>query len=190
MTQLSNAGRVGVVSLVLACALAGAGLVATSATPISDASPVTGTAAGCPITQPNNVPPPPHLEHYVSKGGAHSYFEDGMWVGVGNGEPYTETERFLQADGSLAIKHWWTRGDGVRGRVIVFGQRLDGDAPPLRQGDIERQYGSIGFTPLTIIFPTAGCWEVTGTTGAHSLTFVVFLEEPYASATPAATPMP
>lgn len=113
-----------------------------------------------------------------------------MWVEVVEGAPYRNTEQYLQGDGTLSVKFPFTRGDGVEGKVVITGERLDGDAPPLAQEDLERQYGSIGFTPLIIIFPTAGCWEITGTTGEHTLTFVVLLEEPFASATPVATPLP
>lgn len=181
-------GRATLVAAALVCSFA----AAASATATPEANLATASVADCPITQPNNVPPPPHLEHYAGKGGTSSYYEDGMWVGVGPGIHYTsaDTANFLKADGSMAIKFWWTRGDGLEGKVVVFGERLDSDAPPLAQEDLERQYGSIGFTPLIIIFPTAGCWEITGTTGEHTLTFVVLLEEPFASATPVATPVP
>lgn len=181
-------------NILLTVAFVGAFAWTTHATATADATSQGGAeaAADCPITQANDVAPPPHLEHYAGKGGTNSYYEDGMWVGVGPGIHYTsaDTANFLQADGSMAIKFWWTRGDGVRGEVVITGRRLDGEAPPPRFDDQFEQYGSIGFTPMPIIFPTAGCWEITGTVGEHSLTFVVFLEEPFASATPVATPVP
>jgi hypothetical protein len=44
-------------------------------------------------------------------------------------------------------------------------------APPLRS-HIPAGYGDIGFQATGIIFPTPGCWEVTGRVGNASLTFI------------------
>ncbi len=161
----------------------------TPSTPSGDAFSSGEPAAECPVTQPNNVAAPAHLEHYVGNGGKTSYFEDGMWVELGGSDVRDDTARFLMPDGTQRNKFAWVRGDGVVGRVVITGERLDGDAPPLRQAPLDDQYGSIEFTPLLIFFPTPGCWEITGTAGGHSLTFVVFLEPPLVPATPVGTPM-
>jgi hypothetical protein len=42
-------------------------------------------------------------------------------------------------------------------------------------------YTDSGFTPSTLIFPVVGCWEVTGTVGEDSLTFVTLVVRPEAS---------
>jgi hypothetical protein len=63
---------------------------------------------------------------------------------------------------------WWR---GVRGKLTIQGQRLDAPAPPLR-ADIPGGYGDTGFQATGLIFPTEGCWEVTGKVGESSLTFV------------------
>jgi hypothetical protein len=73
------------------------------------------------------------------------------------------------ADGSLSMKFGWQRG--VRGVLSIDGRRLDAAAPPLR-ARIPRAYGDIGFQATALIFPTPGCWEVTGHCGDASLTFV------------------
>jgi hypothetical protein len=76
---------------------------------------------------------------------------------------------FILSDGSLSMKFPWWRG--VRGKLTVEGRRLDSSAPPLR-ARIPEGYGDTGFQSTAIIFPTEGCWEVTGKVGQASLTFV------------------
>jgi hypothetical protein len=76
---------------------------------------------------------------------------------------------FVESDGSRSMKWPWWRG--VRGKLTIEGRRLDGAAPPLR-AHIPAGYGDTGFQSTALIFPTAGCWEVTGRVGDVSLTFV------------------
>jgi hypothetical protein len=83
--------------------------------------------------------------------------------------------RNLHPDGSMEEKFPWWRG--VSGGLAIRGQRLDGSAPPLR-ADIPSGYGDSGFQATSIIFPTEGCWRVTGSVGTASLTFVVLVEAP------------
>jgi len=80
---------------------------------------------------------------------------------------------FVTADGALGMKWGWRRG--VRGQLRIEGRRLDESAPPLR-ADIPAGYGDFGFQSSALIFPTAGCWEVTGRVGTASLTFVTFVQ--------------
>jgi len=77
----------------------------------------------------------------------------------------------IEADGSMGMKFGWFRGEGVRGKLNIHGKRLDGPAPPLR-AHIPEGYGETGFQATGVIFPTEGCWEVTGEAGVASLTFV------------------
>ena len=76
---------------------------------------------------------------------------------------------FVLPDGSLQMKFPWWRG--VQGRLIIEGRRLDAVAPPLR-AHIPNGYTS-GFQATGLIFPTPGCWEVTGHAGDATLSFVV-----------------
>ena len=76
---------------------------------------------------------------------------------------------FVLPDGSLSMKFGWQRG--VRGALTIDGARLDEAAPPLRS-HIPAGYGDIGFQATALIFPTPGCWEVTGHVGNASLTFI------------------
>ena len=49
--------------------------------------------------------------------------------------------------------------------------RLDSAAPPLR-AEVPSGYGERGFQATYLIFPTLGCWEVTGRVGDARVTFV------------------
>jgi hypothetical protein len=75
----------------------------------------------------------------------------------------------VREDGSLEMKFPWTRF--VKGQLTIEGHRLDGSAPPLR-AHIPAGYGDTGFQSTALIFPTPGCWEVTGHVGNGRLTFV------------------
>jgi hypothetical protein len=76
----------------------------------------------------------------------------------------------VNPDGSIWAKQGWWRG--LPGVLRVTGRRLDAPSPPLR-ADIRGGYGEQGFIPVGLIFPTAGCWRVTGKLGSARLTYVV-----------------
>jgi hypothetical protein len=76
---------------------------------------------------------------------------------------------FVLKDGALSMKFPWYRG--VRGQLTIVGHRLDATAPALR-ASVPSGYGDIGFQSTALIFPTPGCWEVTGSVGKEELTFV------------------
>jgi hypothetical protein len=78
---------------------------------------------------------------------------------------------FILPDGSLSMKFGWLRGADLRGKLTVHGKRLDASAPPLR-ADIPKGYGDTGFQASALIFPTEGCWEITGEVGDTRVTFV------------------
>jgi hypothetical protein len=80
---------------------------------------------------------------------------------------------FVTADGALSMKWGWRRA--VRGQLRIEGRRLDETAPPLR-AEVPSGYGDIGFQSSALIFPTPGCWEVTGRVGTASLTFVTLVQ--------------
>jgi hypothetical protein len=76
----------------------------------------------------------------------------------------------INPDGTIWAKQGWWRG--LPGVLRVTGRRLDAPAPPLR-ADIRGGYGTQGFIPVGLTFPTVGCWRVTGRLGPASLTYVV-----------------
>ena len=76
---------------------------------------------------------------------------------------------FITRAGALGMKFGWLRG--VPGKLTITGRRLDSEAPPL-DSEVPEGYGEIGFQATYLIFPTPGCWEVTGHVGNSSVTFV------------------
>jgi len=66
---------------------------------------------------------------------------------------------FVTRDGSLGMKFGWRRG--VSGQLKIDGRRLDAVAPALRS-EVPSGYSDRGFQATYVIFPTEGCWEVTG----------------------------
>jgi hypothetical protein len=80
---------------------------------------------------------------------------------------------FVDRDGALGIKVGWERRK--KGLLQVSGRRLDGPASPARAYLYD--YGDIGFQPIYLVFPTPGCWEITGRVADASLTFVALVEK-------------
>jgi hypothetical protein len=119
--------------------------------------------APCPVTLPA-----PNDKHYGNAVLATALRSDGRIVFEPGGPGA------VLADGSLAIKSAWWR---LRpGRLKISGKRLDDTAPPM-YGDVSEGYPNGGFQPAALIFPTPGCWEVTGHLGDGRLTFVTLVEK-------------
>jgi hypothetical protein len=78
----------------------------------------------------------------------------------------------VNRDGSIYAKVGWWRG--LPGQLVIWGRRLDAHAPPLRAAaGTVLSYGSEGFVPSGLTFPTVGCWRVSGGVRHARLTFVV-----------------
>jgi hypothetical protein len=72
-------------------------------------------------------------------------------------------------DGSLRMKFLWLlAGDGP---LTVVGRRLDASSRPL-QATIPEGFIGKGFQPSRLIFPSAGCWEITATANGSVMSFV------------------
>lgn len=150
-------------------------------------------ASACVPSTPNHMAPPAALRHYANP--ATTYAMDGLWASIPpDGRVILSKDDIVTVsnDGGVFM-HWratklpWTRGDGVVGPLIVTGRRLDAAAPPAVDIGFERQYGSMGFTPVSLAFPSPGCWQITGTVGDHVNTFileVLFVDTPSRAATP------
>ncbi len=119
--------------------------------------------ASCPITTPNNSQPP------GSTFGAVFHGNDELWVGLWDSNVVVWEP---EPNGSIDAKFGWWRG--VEGKLAIEGRRLDASAPPLR-AHVPDGYGITGFQATGILFPSAGCWEVTGRVGDASLTFVTLV---------------
>jgi hypothetical protein len=96
-----------------------------------------------------------------------------LWVGgLWPGGVIDAGPGFVNGDGSIGMKFGWWRN--VRGHLQITGRRLDASAPPLR-ASVPSGYGLTGFQSSGVIFPTEGCWRVTGTAGTATLTFITFV---------------
>lgn len=133
--------------------------------------------ASCPVTLPNHVV----RRNAVALSAETFNFRVGslgavLWPGgilpVGrlpNGGSYA----YVRPDGWIYAKQgWWHR---IPGKLRIVGQRLDHAAHPLR-ADVPSGYGSWGFQPVGLLFPSTGCWKVTASVGEKRLSYVVRLE--------------
>jgi hypothetical protein len=129
----------------------------------------TTSPQSCPVTigQKSDVDP----AEFFGSGSAHwenNLYVGGLWP---NGTIVFEPggAGYVYPDGSVGMKIAWYRGNGLRGKITIQGERLDAAAPPLRSriGTSET-----GFEASQVIFPTEGCWQVTGKVADASVTFV------------------
>jgi hypothetical protein len=77
----------------------------------------------------------------------------------------------VEPDGRLSMKFGWYRL--TSGFLTITGRRLDAPAPPA--SGLASGYGLTGFNASGVMFPTEGCWQVTGRVGRVTLTFVTFV---------------
>jgi hypothetical protein len=123
----------------------------------------------CQVTTPNGIaagPEAPGRSGYGNRDlsvGPFGLWEDGTVVFQPGGAG------FVTRDGSLGMKFGWQRA--VRGPLSISGRRLDASAQELRS-EVSNGRGDPGFVATYLIFPTPGCWEVTGRVAEVSLTFV------------------
>jgi len=132
-------------------------------------APRSPTTVACPVTTPNGIVAGGHEEDPSSYGNRQvSVGPFGLWP-EGTVVFKPGGAGFVARDGSLGMKFGWQRG--VPGQLRIEGRRLDAPASPLRV-EVPHGYGALGFQATYLIFPTPGCWEVTGRVGDASVTFV------------------
>jgi hypothetical protein len=136
-----------------------------TATPNSTASIA---VAACPVTLPLGPAPSGHERPFASSELA--FGNSDLWVvplqpdGVIRADP-----RSVGDDGSMRQKFGWYRV--AEGTLSITGRRLDGAAQRV-SATVPDGYGGSGFQASDVVFPMAGCWEITGTVGDASLSFV------------------
>jgi len=154
--------------------VAAAALASTGSSAVAHQSDHSLAQFQCQGTRPNHVVP---LGAGFSRAGfnygnarlrAHISWKNG-WLRAGT-LPDGGSYATINPDGSIRMKQGWWRG--LRATLAVTGRRLDAQAPPLR-ADIRGGYDEQGFIPIAVIFPTVGCWRVTGKLGSAQLTYVV-----------------
>ena len=122
----------------------------------------------CPITAANGSTPPgeqPSIQYHGNGELWTVLWPDGTIIfrPEGPGE--------IRADGWLAMKFPWWRGEGVQGQLEITGRLLDREGLAA-YGEITSGYGETGFQATSIVFSGEGCWEITGHVGEAELTFV------------------
>lgn len=121
--------------------------------------------ASCPATPANHSMPPGEK----SGPGRYTHGNGRLWVEFGPENPKT----FIYPDDRFVKFGWW-RGPMAQGKLTIEGRRLDAPASPLAVS-IPDGYGDTGFQASGILFPSEGCWAITGKAGNASLTFVTWV---------------
>ena len=136
--------------------------------------PLTRVAARqCPKTIISRVAGPPGVSPADVVPGTSAYGNGELVVGALNVDGViVASGDMVRPDGSIRWKFPWWRL--VYGHLTITGRRLDAPAAPLRSF-VPGGYGDIGFQASGVIFPSEGCWQVTGTIAHTSLTFVTLV---------------
>jgi hypothetical protein len=152
----------------------------TSPASTSPASPAT-TAAPRPVTVADARNCPVTIGHPVPSskpwreglfGWQRAYGNGSLWVGAlwPHGVVIITPDN-VDPNGRLEMKFGWYRL--TSGLLTITGRRLDAPAPPA--SGVASGYGLIGFNASGVVFPTEGCWQVTGRVARVTLTFVTFV---------------
>jgi hypothetical protein len=126
------------------------------------------SVASCPVALPNGGHPsgqPPEHGWYHGTNGLWAFL---WWK---NGTAVIPHEN-VQRNGWLYLKVAWWRDRGSYGTLRIVGKRLDEPAPALH-ADVPVGYGPRGLQATALLFPTVGCWRVTGRSGRGRLTMVI-----------------
>ena len=137
-------------------------------------------SADCPLTvsQDAFTPPAPYdtlgFEDSFWFGSSSLWtaiWNDGIWYGLPSNPGSGYTQKIF----------WWREGyvwdEEPQPELIVTGERLDAEAPPLVSSRATNAYADdIGSAMLVgVDFPTLGCWKITGQYGEAELSFVVWV---------------
>ena len=136
------------------------------------ASAVGAAAKSCPLTFPDRRKPPASAAGTLPPVPPVFHGNGKLWVKLWPFGVIVARPGVISRDGSIDIKLPWWRG--VPGRLTVTGRRLDAPAAPVK-AYIPSGYGSSGFQPSGVVFPTQGCWKVAGRVGKVRLDFVTLV---------------
>ncbi len=132
----------------------------------------TATSKTCAVTLPNAKKPPSTANTALPPVPPVFHGNGKLWVKLWPLGVIVARSNVVDHDGSIDIKlPWWRR---VSGTLTINGTRLDAQAPPVK-ADVPSGYGNSGFQPSGVVFPTEGCWKVTGRVGTARLVFVALV---------------
>jgi len=130
-------------------------------------------ARRCPVTIGHPVPRTVGWRDRLA-GWDSAHGNGSLWVGgLGPNGVVIVTRDDVGPDGRLGMKFGWYRL--TSGYLTITGRRLDAPAPPASALTFPGGYGVTGFNASGVVFPTGGCWQVTGRVGRVALTFVTFV---------------
>jgi hypothetical protein len=165
-------------------------LLAATACGAVGPTPAPAGRAACPVTRPDPAAAPPSwIAADAGAGPGTGWLLHGdraQWVRLPeHGELTTYYDPRLPPERrEIGMKFPWYRV--AEGRLRVAGRRLDAPAPPLG-ARVPDGYAPTGFQSTGLVFPTPGCWEVTGAVGDAELRFVLWVRPPVAIALPSPT---
>jgi hypothetical protein len=126
-----------------------------------------GADAECQPTEPGNTRP--------SGADAGRWYTDGtgLWVALSDDGTMVAGGRDggqVYEDGSVSTKvPWWREKPGT---LVVEATALHGPGGRF-EATVPSGYGDAGFQASGLLFGRPGCWQITGTAGMSSLTFVM-----------------
>jgi hypothetical protein len=147
-----------------------AGILALAGGPA--AGETASSAKGCRVTLPNGKAPPGSLRAQLPPDPPVFHGNGKLWVKLWPFGVIVAKPNVIDSDGSIGIKLPWWRG--VAGTLTVTATRLDAQVRRVR-GDVPSGYGRTGFQASGVVFPTQGCWQVTGRVGSVKLVFVTLV---------------
>jgi hypothetical protein len=132
-------------------------------------TPVTARLVDCPVTIPNGGQPPGEQQ-------SPDYHGNGsIWTALPPDGKIVATRPFVLPDGSMRIKFPWWGSRGAGAHLTVSGSGIGRPGGLARATVTEGLTAAPHFWASSIVFPTGGCWRVTGTAGPARLTFVVLV---------------
>lgn len=146
--------------------------VAERPQPSESTTPTPSVETSCTPTTPNGATPPGEAAAPLYLGNGEIFTT--LWPdGVVVFEPGGPGE--VRADGSLAMKWPFWRGEGVAGELTIEGRSLHTSGLTV-SAEIPEGYGDTGVQATALVFPGPGCFEVTARAGGSSLTFITKVE--------------
>ncbi|RPJ50043.1 MAG: hypothetical protein EHM21_05810 [Chloroflexi bacterium] len=147
-------------------------MLAPSPTLLPTAQPTqTAAAEACLVTQPALATPPEDSAVMNEPAPGYYYLNEDHSIWASAWGPPEEVKYSLK-ENENGFKFGWFRPAGAP--LEITGRRLDGEAPPL-DAHVPCCYPT-RFQATGLVFPSAGCWEISAKAGGSSLTFVIKIE--------------